>query len=144
MKQILFLCTGNYYRSRFCEFFFNDLAFKKELKWQAISRGLNVDPESGNVGAVSPEVIKALETLGIKVNALSLREPIQVQETDLANADKIIAVDEIAHRPLVNNKFPQWVDNVEYWLVKDLNENPSEPPLVQLQNNINRLLKNLA
>lgn len=96
------------------------------------------------MGAVSPEMIKALETLGIKVNALSLREPIQVQETDLANADKIIAVDEVAHRPLVNNKFPQWVDNVEYWLVKDLNENPSEPPLVQLQNKINRLLKSLA
>ena len=69
MKKILFLCTGNYYRSRFSEYFFNDLSSKKGVKWQADSRGLNVNPESGNVGAISSEVIKTLESLGIQIDS---------------------------------------------------------------------------
>ena len=143
MKKILFLCTGNYYRSRFSEYFFNDLASKKGIKWEADSRGLNVNPESGNVGEISSEVIKALESLDIQIDSVSLREPMQVQQTDLENATHVVAVDEVAHRPLMQSKFPQWVDKIEYWLVKDLDENPNEPPLLQLQNNIQLLLEKL-
>jgi len=28
MKRILFLCTGNYYRSQFCEEYFQDFRWK--------------------------------------------------------------------------------------------------------------------
>ncbi|MEB3340011.1 low molecular weight phosphatase family protein [Okeania sp.] len=143
MKKILFICTGNYYRSRFSEYFFNDLAGKKGIKWEADSRGLNVRPESGNVGAISREVIKALKPLGIQIDSASLREPMQVKKTDLENADYVVAVDEVAHRPLMESQFPEWVDKIEYWLVKDLDESPDEPPLVQLQNKIELLLKKL-
>lgn len=144
MNKILFLCTGNYYRSRFCEFFFNDLALKKELKWQATSRGLNVNPESGNVGAISVYVIEALESIGINLNTSFLREPMPVQQDDLEKADKIIAVDEVAHRPLIKNNFPHWTEKVEYWEVRDLNENPSQPPLLELEKKINVLLDELT
>ena len=119
MKKILFLCTGNYYRSRFSEYLFNYLASKKGIKWQADSRGLNVNPQSGNVGSISLEVIKALEGLDIQLDSVSLREPMQVKQTDLENATQIIAVDEVAHRPLMQSKFPEWVDKIEYWLVKN-------------------------
>jgi protein-tyrosine phosphatase len=143
MKKILFLCTGNYYRSRFCEYFFNDLAIKEGKNWQAISRGLNVNPESGNVGAVSADVIEALESLGIRVDTSSMREPIQVQPEDLENVNKVVAVDEVTHRPLVKTKLPQWQEKIEYWRVKDLDENPSESPLLQLQEKINLLLREI-
>jgi hypothetical protein len=39
-KIMLFLCTGNYYRSRFAELLFNHLAKQRGLDWQATSRGL--------------------------------------------------------------------------------------------------------
>ncbi|NEQ41092.1 MAG: low molecular weight phosphatase family protein [Okeania sp. SIO3I5] len=143
MKKVIFLCTGNYYRSRFSEYFFNNLASKKGVKWEADSRGLNVRTESGNVGAISSEVIKALESLGIQIDSASLREPMQVEKTDLESATHIVAVDEVAHRPLIESQFPEWVDKIEYWLVKDLDENPDEPPLLQLQNNILLLLEKL-
>jgi hypothetical protein len=39
-RTVLFLCTGNYYRSRFSEYLFNALAQKCGLNWQATSRGL--------------------------------------------------------------------------------------------------------
>ena len=36
-KTVLFLCTGNYYRSRFAEILFNSVASKLGLPWQASS-----------------------------------------------------------------------------------------------------------
>ena len=53
-RTVLFLCTGNYYRSRYAEELFNDLARSAGLGWTAASRGLAVE-ELGrwNVGPVS-------------------------------------------------------------------------------------------
>src|SRR5271165_5168046 len=43
MQVVLFLCTGNYYRSRFAEEMFNFLAPVKCPGWTAVSRGIAVD-----------------------------------------------------------------------------------------------------
>ncbi|MBD3320550.1 MAG: hypothetical protein GF350_05575 [Chitinivibrionales bacterium] len=40
-NSILFLCTGNYYRSRFAEILFNTISGALELEWKAISRGVH-------------------------------------------------------------------------------------------------------
>ncbi len=53
MKKILFLCTGNYYRSRFAEQLFNHLAIKRGLDWEANSRALALEKGTKNVGAIS-------------------------------------------------------------------------------------------
>ena len=42
-KTVLFLCTGNYYRSRFAEVLFNSVAGKMGLPWRASSRGLALE-----------------------------------------------------------------------------------------------------
>ena len=39
-RRLLFLCTGNYYRSRFAELLFNALAREAGLSWIASSRGI--------------------------------------------------------------------------------------------------------
>ena len=39
-KNVLFLCTGNYYRSRFAEILFNSVAGRMGLPWKASSRGM--------------------------------------------------------------------------------------------------------
>ena len=36
-KTVVFICTGNFYRSRFSEYLFNTLAEKSELQWCATS-----------------------------------------------------------------------------------------------------------
>jgi hypothetical protein len=38
MKQVLFLCSGNYYRSRFAEHLFNWLAPKASLPWRPFTK----------------------------------------------------------------------------------------------------------
>ena len=44
MNTVLFLCSGNYYRSRFAEHQFNAIADRDQLPWRADSRGLVVGP----------------------------------------------------------------------------------------------------
>ncbi|HEY9627205.1 MAG TPA: low molecular weight phosphatase family protein [Coleofasciculaceae cyanobacterium] len=143
MKTILFLCTGNYYRSRFSEHWFNHVATQQNLDWRATSRGLGLSQENNNVGAISPNVIAALGERGVQMPD-SLRNPTQVTEHDLKTADRTIAVDEPEHRPLLNAQFPQWVDGVEYWRVRDLDENTTVSPLIQLEQNIQRLIEQLG
>ena len=60
MKRILFLCTGNYYRSRFAEIFFNWHAEQRVLAWRAESRGLALD--ASNVGPISRHTLAYLKT----------------------------------------------------------------------------------
>ena len=51
MNKLLFLCTGNYYRSRFAEMYFRHLAVQHGLNWTVDSRGLRIS--LGNVGPLS-------------------------------------------------------------------------------------------
>jgi hypothetical protein len=59
-KTVLFLCTGNYYRSRFAEVLFNSVAERMELPWKALSKVLALEREcqqrwpDGNTGGESP------------------------------------------------------------------------------------------
>ena len=48
-KTVLFLCTGNYYRSRFAEILFNSVAEKMGLPWKASSRGLALERGVNNI-----------------------------------------------------------------------------------------------
>ena len=140
-KRILFLCTGNYYRSRFAEIFFNWLARKRGLGWTADSRGLALD--GCNYGPISRYTVACLKEKGIAVDN-DYRFPIQVQEADLAAADHIVAVKEAEHRPLFESRFPAWCDRVEYWHVHDLDCATPDAAVPQLEGEVERLLERLA
>lgn len=121
--HLLFLCTGNYYRSRFAELLFNARADQAGIAWMATSRGLALERGSNNVGPISASVIRGLQARGI-VPPLALRYPVQVQEHEFEAANRIIALDETEHRSLLTRHFPSWVDRVEYWSVPDANLMP--------------------
>src|SRR5438309_886198 len=63
MKTVLFLCTGNYYRSRYAEILFNWKAQECGVAWKADSRGLDPDPR--NPGPMSRHTMTALKRLDI-------------------------------------------------------------------------------
>ena len=65
MQTMLFLCTGNYYRSRFAEELFNHRAARDGLSWVAQSRALAIGRGINNIGALSPFTLKALEERGL-------------------------------------------------------------------------------
>ena len=91
-KTVLFLCTGNYYRSRFAEVLFNSVAGKMALPWRASSRGLALERGVSNVGPMAASAIAALEALGVRAVDAAARFPVQVTIDDLEEAERIIAL----------------------------------------------------
>src|SRR3989442_11739004 len=85
-KSILFLCTGNYYRSRFAEILFNSVAGRMGLSWRASSRGLALERGVNNLGPMAVSAIKALEALGVNADADFGRFPMQALVADLEKA----------------------------------------------------------
>lgn len=138
-NKILFLCTGNYYRSRFAQHLFNALANNKGLNWQAESRGLAIERGFNNVGAISTHAIKGLRERGLSVPA-DERLPLQVTDADFAIANKVIALDEEEHRPIMLERFPQWIEKVEYWIVHDLDKIAPVIALRQIEHNLIQLI----
>ena len=96
-RAVLFLCTGNYYRSRFAEILFNSLAEKMGLPWRAASRGLALERGVNNVGAMAVEALARLEVLGIRAGDAVTRLPVQVMADDLERADRIVALKQAEH-----------------------------------------------
>ena len=140
MKQVLFLCSGNYYRSRFAEHLFNWLAARWDLPWWADSRGLRVG-KTGNIGPISHCAIKGLDVRGIPIN--SERLPIQLDLSDLARSDLVIAVKEAEHRPMLQELFPLWANIVEYWQVDDLDCATADEALPVLDGQVRALVERL-
>jgi protein-tyrosine phosphatase len=141
-KRVLFLCTGNYYRSRFAEIFFNDLVSKMGIDWNAVSRGLAAD-EGNNVGSISAYALNRLKLHDISIGD-SIRFPIQLQEKDLLEADLVIALDRNEHLPLMKKRFAAWADRITYWDVPDLHITGAEDALSRVEKNIHALTREMA
>ena len=141
-RTLLFLCTGNYYRSRFAEHLFNHLAHRAELAWRADSRGLALEWGAHNVGPISRDAARALEALGISVNG-DERMPQSATALDFAGADRVIALDETEHRPLMEERFPEQAAAVEYWLIHDLDRTDADSALAQIQTAVRDLVEEL-
>src|SRR4051812_11797197 len=144
MKHLLFVCTGNYYRSRFAEILFNRAARERDLPWEATSRGTDIyGAGKHNVGPISVVAREALEARGVPI-APDLRYPLPLAEADLAAADLIVAVCEAEHRPHLERDFPAAVERVEFWSVQDLGDTPAEEALAALERHVNALVERLA
>ena len=140
LQSLLFLCTGNYYRSRFAEILFNHWAIQHGLNWRAQSRGLRLNPD--NVGPISGDTVGRLRRLGADLPK-TLRLPVSVVEVDLDGADHIVAVKKAEHLPLLQAKFSKYVDRVEFWNVHDLDCAGPDEALHNLEREIVRLMERL-
>ena len=118
-KYVLFLCTGNYYRSRFAEVLFNSLAGGMGLSWQAASCALALERGAGNVGPMAPAAVQNLRARGVHAAADFARFPRQATTDDFEGAHWIVALKETEHRPLLQERFPAWAEKVECWEVDD-------------------------
>ena len=141
-RQVLFLCTANYYRSRFAEHLFNWLARREGLDWRADSRGLAVDHWRDLV-AISCFAVDALQQRGIPVNG-NHRNPRALAQEDLEQSQLVVAVKEAEHRPLLAEQFPHWADRVEYWHVHDIDCAPPEDAIPVLEQLVRALVQRLG
>jgi protein-tyrosine phosphatase len=141
MKQVIFLCSANFYRSRFAEYLFNHLAPAADLPWRAQSRGLRVG-FWGDVGPISEFTVDALKARGIPTDE-SPRHPKPLTLGDLVNSELVVAVKETEHRSMMTEQFPEWADSVEYWDVDDVDCATPEDALPYLEQRVRDLIARL-
>lgn len=139
MKTILFVCTGNYYRSRFAELYCN-ARMPAEAGWHADSRGF--EPSPLNPGPIARSTLAQLDRLGIAYDAP--RQPMQLTTDDLLVAERIIMLDEDEHVAYVKRLFPEWHGRVEYWRVADLHAMTAPEALAAIQQAVDQLIVELA
>jgi protein-tyrosine phosphatase len=72
------------------------------------------------------------------------RLPASASVEDFQNSDMIIALDELEHRPLMQERFPQWLDTIEYWLVHDVDKTSAQEALAQIEQKVIQLIEELA
>jgi protein-tyrosine phosphatase len=142
MKRVLFLCTGNYYRSRFAEHLFNDRARRAGLEWKASSRALAIERGKDNVGPISIHAVEALAERGVRVSTERLPLPCTVE--DLVSADLAIAVQEAEHRPLLSERFAGWERRVSYWHVHDIGVEAPANALAEIDRHVKKLIMTLG
>jgi len=140
-KKVIFVCSANYYRSRYAEHYFNWLASHEQLGWNADSRGLMVGVW-GNIGPISHHTVDALQQRGIPLDD-EPRDPKALTLADLTEADLVIAVKEAEHRALMSEQFPLWKDRIEYWHVDDLDCIEAHEALPHLEQQIHALIERL-
>jgi len=140
MKNILFICTGNYYRSRFAEEYFNHLAVQKQLPWQAHSKGLSENmPSLNNPGPISMHTLEAMKERGLTGKNLE-RYPRPLRREDFAKADRVIAMSEIEHKPMIKGRFLAQAGMVEYFEVGDLPLETPEMAIGKIANLVDKLV----
>jgi protein-tyrosine phosphatase len=142
---VLFVCTGNYYRSRFAEHLFAHLAAEQGIPWTADSVGLGVHWASKvNVGPISKVAYASLVSRGI--NITNPRMPRDMTQADLESAERIILLDEPEHRPMMREKFPDWEDHerVTYWKVLDVPPDEDFHPMDAIDPLVRELVEEIA
>ncbi len=137
--KLLFLCTGNYYRSRFAEHYFRHLAAQQSLAWSVDSRGLEL--HDTNPGPLSRHTQAYCQDLGVTVEPL--RNPLPLTQHDLESSALVVAVKEEEHRWRMREQFADWEDRVEYWTVHDLDVATPSQALPMLRAKVEDLAKRL-
>jgi protein-tyrosine phosphatase len=138
-KKVLFICTGNFYRSRFAEAVFNFHAEQRKIPWQAYSRGLAIHWADG---FLSPFTAEALTARQIPITYTGSGR-IQLSENDLESADLRIALDRNEHFSMLEEQFPTWTERVQYWEVPDMPYTTPQVALPAIETQIFHLLDHL-
>ncbi|MBV8176440.1 MAG: low molecular weight phosphatase family protein [Verrucomicrobia bacterium] len=138
--RILFICTGNFYRSRFAEAVFNYHAERQQIPWTAMSRGLAIHLTEGYLSSFAAEALLERQ-IDLRYTG---RQRVQLLEDDLLKSDRSIAMDRAEHLPMMQNQFPAWVDRIGYWDVPDIPHRPFKEALREIEQNIIRLLQEVS
>jgi protein-tyrosine phosphatase len=142
MNQLLFLCTANYYRSRFSEQYFNHHAALTGLNWRADSKAITRHPLfEGVEGPMSPHSIEYLAEIGLQAD--TSRFPARVEDEHFDHYHRVIAASRDEHYPMMQEHFPHRANGIHYFTVEDLHIYGPERALPHLVQSLDALLEEL-
>jgi protein-tyrosine phosphatase len=140
-KTVLFICTGNFYRSRFSECLFNALAGEQGLSWRATSRGLKTWTVGSHEGPVSELAAYRLTAMGVPFDRA--RFPRQLSRADLETADLVIALKKTEHHAMMRDQFPAWAERITYWHIDDIDCATADESLPVCESRVRFLISSL-
>ncbi len=126
-KRVLFICSGNYYRSRLAEILFNHEAEIAGLPWVAESRGMF---KADGLKGMSPYALSFLKDMKIELPAETPRNPVGIEVEDLIEANLCIGMCREEHQPMVEQKFMalakklHQAQRLRYWTIYDIPQRP--------------------
>ncbi len=129
MQKVLFICTGNYYRSRLADVLFNYYASVAKAEWEATSRGL---ADAGGLRSLSDDALAYLKIKGLESFVDETRDPKPIKVSDLEDSDLIIALNRKEHEGMMREKFgqiPRFLESngkLRYWNIYDI---PLDEPM---------------
>ena len=141
-KRVLFICTGNYYRSRFAEAVFNHHAEALGLPWRAFSRGLAIHQVPPQY-LLSPHTRERLAASQVELRHTA-PDRRQLTAEDLDAAEIIVALKDEEHRPLIRPLFPEWEERTVFWDVGDQPEVKPDDGLGAIEELVERLIRQLS
>lgn len=139
----LFVCTGNFYRSRHAEALFNWHARRRGHPARAFSRGLLTSLVADEPTLISRDTEKRLGELGIPLE-LTGAAPTQLRREDLERAHRTIALKRDEHYAMMLQSHPEWADRIDYWTVHDIDFAQPTEALPQIEGRILELMKELT
>ncbi len=139
-RRVLFICTGNFYRSRFAEAVFNHHAEERQLPWVAFSRGLAVHLVEGYLSTFTTEAL-AVRQIDLRHTGAAR---IKLTENDLRQSDYRIAMDRSEHFQMMLHQFPGWADKIDYWDVSDIQYRSSIDALPEIELKVIQLLEKIS
>ncbi|MGD0837191.1 MAG: low molecular weight phosphatase family protein [Polyangia bacterium] len=139
-SHVLFVCTGNFYRSRFAEAIFKAHATPGSAS--ASSRGL--DTSKPRATGLSPLVVDELKRLKISPDLVA-DYPRQLKREDLDAADVVVLLNGPEHAPMLKKQFPQ-VDmtKVRQWSVPDVPAMAASDAFAQITRQVDLLIVELG
>ena len=142
--KLLFLCTGNFYRSRFAEEYFNFLAKKKRLVHRADSRGLAIEFDLlENIGPLSSFAIQELVKLGVTMKT-PIRYPKKLVRSDIEKYELFVGMDKKEHKPMIEKRAEfNGKKNIIYWNIKDLHEESPAKALLHCRKQVEILIQSI-
>lgn len=141
VPTVLFICTGNIFRSRFAEAAFNHQAEAAALGWCAFSRGLH--PDVTDFDGISRHLQEALELRNIAPHHTAATKTTLIAE-DLAMAHLIIALSENQHRPVIAERFPAWLEQCNFWEIADHDQLTQEDAALAIEAEVTALVKDIS
>ena len=141
-SRLLFLCTGNFYRSRFAEEYWNARAEQEALAWRADSRALADPPTAENLTSMSSDALAELARLGLRPRGAE-RAPLSMRGEEFARYERVIALDRDEHLPMVQRSFPSHMERIEYWDIGDVWKEEPESAMRRLVRRLELLMSEL-
>lgn len=136
---VLFLCTGNFYRSRYAEAWFNFHSPRSGLDWQAESRGFRPHRATEPLSHYASGRLSASSV----PTTLTGPYPLRIRENDLIEASLVIAMLEEEHRPMMQEQFPRWADRIRYWNIHDIDKESPNLVLPLIEAEVEKLIHQL-